>query len=404
MQSFFAWRYFRSKKSTNTINIIAWISVVAIGVGAAALIIVLSVFNGFEDMVKSLYADFYADIRIAPATGKRFVADAALRKKIQAVQGVAVITSVVEEKALLRNGDMQSIVTVKGIDAAYTKVNAIQQHLVRGQFATGNIDQPGLVLGAGVENAIGLGFEDAALPLTLYVPDKKARTIAQLEGLNSYQTVYAGTFLVQQEFDNKYVFTNIDFLRYMLDMPAEAVSAVEVHCANASVDKVQASLQQALGSAFLVETRFEQNKSLFKIMRSEKWIIYAMLSLILVVAAFNMIGALTMLVLEKQKDIAVLKAMGASANWIQGIYLREGLLLATIGGGAGMLLAAIVCWAQVKFKLIALQGNSFLIDYYPVKMIWEDFLLVGITIVVIALLASWLPSRKASVQNFSLKS
>ena len=404
MQSFFAWRYFRSKKSTNTINIIAWISVVAIGVGAAALIIVLSVFNGFEDMVKSLYADFYADIRIAPATGKRFVADAALCKKIQAVQGVAVITSVVEEKALLRNGDMQSIVTVKGIDAAYTKVNAIQQHLVRGQFATGNIDQPGLVLGAGVENAIGLGFEDAALPLTLYVPDKKARTIAQLEGLNSYQTVYAGTFLVQQEFDNKYVFTNIDFFRYMLDMPAEAVSAVEVHCANASVDKVQASLQQALGSAFLVETRFEQNKSLFKIMRSEKWIIYAMLSLILVVAAFNMIGALTMLVLEKQKDIAVLKAMGASANWIQGIYLREGLLLATIGGGAGMLLAAIVCWAQVKFKLIALQGNSFLIDYYPVKMIWEDFLLVGITIVVIALLASWLPSRKASVQNFSLKS
>lgn len=404
MQSFFAWRYFRSKKSTNTINIIAWISVVAIGVGAAALIIVLSVFNGFEDMVKSLYADFYADIRIAPATGKRFVADAALLKKIQAVEGVTATTTVVEEKALLRNGDMQSIVTVKGIDEAYTKVNAIQQHLVRGQFATGNIDQPGLVIGAGVENAIGLGFEDAALPLTLYVPDKKARTIAQLEGLNSYQTVYAGTFLVQQEFDNKYVFTNIDFLRYMLDMPAEAVSAVEVHCANASVDKVQASLQEALGSAFLVETRFEQNKSLFKIMRSEKWIIYAMLSLILVVAAFNMIGALTMLVLEKQKDIAVLKAMGASAQWVQGVFLREGLLLAAIGGGAGMLLATIICWAQVQFKLIALKGNSFLIDYYPVKMIWEDFLLVGITIVVIALLASWLPSRKASVQNFSLKS
>lgn len=404
MQLFFAWRYFRSKKSTNTINIIAWISVVAIGVGAAALIIVLSVFNGFEDMVKSLYADFYADIRIAPATGKRFVADATLLKKIQAVKGVEATTTVVEEKALLRNGDMQSIVTVKGIDAAYTRVNAIQKHIVRGQFTTGNIDQPGLVIGAGVENAIGLGFEDAALPLTLYVPDKRARTIAQLEGLNSYQTVYAGTFLVQQEFDNKYVFTNIDFLRYMLDMPAEAVSAIEVHCVNQSIENVKTGLQQVLGSAFVVETRFEQNKSLFKIMRSEKWIIYAMLSLILVVAAFNMIGALTMLVLEKQKDIAVLKAMGASANWIQGIYLREGLLLATIGGGAGMLLAAIVCWAQVKFKLIALQGNSFLIDYYPVKMIWEDFLLVGITIVVIALLASWLPSRKASMQQFSLKS
>jgi lipoprotein-releasing system permease protein len=404
MQSFFAWRYFRSKKSTNTINLIAWISVVAIGVGTAALIIVLSVFNGFEDMVKRLYADFYADIRIVPASGKSFVADAVLRKKIQAVNGVAATTAVVEEKALLRNGDMQSIVTIKGIDTAYTKVNAIQKHVVRGQFAVGNMDQPGLVIGAGVENAIGLGFEDAALPLTLYVPDKKARTITSLEGLNSYQTMYAGTFLVQQEFDNKYVFTNVGFLRYMLDMPAEAVSAIEVYCGNQVIEKVQANLQQVLGSAFVVETRFEQNKGLFKIMRSEKWIIYAMLSLILVVAAFNMIGALTMLVLEKQKDIAVLKAMGASAQWVQGIFLREGLLLAAMGGGVGMLLAAVVCWAQVQFKLIALQGNSFLIDYYPVKMIWEDFLLVGITIVVIALLASWLPSRKASMQSFSLKS
>lgn len=404
MQSFFAWRYFRSKKSTNTINLIAWISVVAIGVGAAALIIVLSVFNGFEDMVKSLYADFYADIRIVPAKGKSFVADAALRKKIQAIEGVSSSTAVVEEKALLRNGDMQSIVTVKGIDSDYAKVNAIQKHLVRGQFTTGNIDQPGLVIGAGVENAIGLGFEDAALPLTLYVPDKKSNTISSLEGLNSFQTVYAGTFLVQQEFDNKYVFTNIDFLRYMLDMPVDAVSAIELHCGLQDMDKVKAKLQQALGNAFLVETRFEQNKSLFKIMRSEKWIIYAMLSLILVVAAFNMIGALTMLVLEKQKDIAVLKAMGASAQWVQGVFLREGLLLAAIGGGAGMVLATIICWAQVQFKLIALKGNSFLVDYYPVKMIWQDFLLVGITIVVIALLASWLPSRKASIQSFSLKS
>jgi lipoprotein-releasing system permease protein len=167
---------------------------------------------------------------------------------------------------------------------------------------------------------------------------------------------------------------------------------------------VKKKIQEILGNTFLVQTRYEQNQSLFTVMQIEKWVIYAILSLILVVAAFNMIGALTMLVLEKQKDIAVLQAMGANQNRIKGIFLSEGLLLAGLGAVSGMVLAAIICGMQERFQLIKLGGNTFIIDYYPVKMHLADFVLVAGTVFVIAVLAAYIPAKKASVQSFSLKS
>jgi lipoprotein-releasing system permease protein len=167
---------------------------------------------------------------------------------------------------------------------------------------------------------------------------------------------------------------------------------------------VQDALQSQLGKDFVVQTRYQQNRSLYAVMRSEKWVIYAILSLILVVAAFNMIGALTMLVLEKRSDISVLHALGGTRGFIQKIFLSEGLLLALIGGGTGMLLALIIALLQQKFHLIPLQGGSFLIDYFPVTLNPGDFVLVGITVVVIAFVASWIPARKAAQQQFLLRS
>jgi lipoprotein-releasing system permease protein len=188
-----------------------------------------------------------------------------------------------------------------------------------------------------------------------------------------------------------------------LSMADDEFSAIEVKV-NGDPNKIKNELQAAIGNNFRVETRYEQNRSLYAVMQVEKWVIYGILSLILVVAAFNMIGALTMLVLEKQKDIAVLQAMGANEQMVQRIFLSEGMLLAGIGGGAGILLAMFFCWIQVTFKPIKLTGNTFIIDYYPVKMVPVDFLLVIGTILFIALIAAWLPSRKASLQLFSLKS
>jgi lipoprotein-releasing system permease protein len=189
----------------------------------------------------------------------------------------------------------------------------------------------------------------------------------------------------------------------MLNMSADEYSAIELKV-NDDPDKIKKALQAHLGNQFRVETRYEQNRSLYAVMQVEKWVIYGILSLILLVAAFNMIGALTMLVLEKQKDIAVLKAMGASEPKVQGIFLGEGLLLAGVGGATGLLIASLICWLQLHFKWIKLGGDTFIIDYYPVKMIPGDFVLVIITILVIALIAAWIPARKASMEQISLKS
>jgi lipoprotein-releasing system permease protein len=404
MNLLFAWRYFRSGKSTNAINIIAWISMMAIGVGAAALIIILSVFNGFEDLVKGLYTDFYADMRIVPATGKTFHIPSGKIQEIKNTKGVATVSFVAESKAVLK-GALQSIVTIKGVDDQYTSITNINTpiHIPRGKFDLGTVADPKLVVGAGIENAAGLDVERPLYGATIYMPNRDAARLTADDGLNAFNVLPSGTFKVQQDFDNSYVFSNLGFVKYMLGMQADEFSAIEMKVPdNAAAVKKQ--LQAELGKDFVVETRYEQNKSLYAVMQVEKWVIYGILSLILIVAAFNMVGALTMLVLEKQKDIAVLKAMGANDQMIRKIFLSEGVLLAGMGGGAGIVLASVICWIQIKFKLIKLGGDTFIIDYYPVKMSAADFFLVIITILFIAILAAWIPSRKASAQLFSLKS
>ena len=408
MNFLFSWRYFKSKKSTNAINIIAWISVVAIAVGAAALIIVLSVFNGFEDLVKGLYGDFYADARIAPSKGKVLQLTAQQIATIQQTKGVADVSLLAEEKALLKNGDNQTSVFVKGVDDNFIKVNALSKYIIRGKFDIGNTEAPKIVIGAGIESATAIYVENSIEAATLYLPNKKSTSLNNLnDAFNSYNVFATGTFLVQQEFDNKYIFTNLAFMKYMLDMQANEYSSVEIKLhstSNNEIKKITEALQKSLGNNYFVQTRYQQNQSLYTVMKMEKWIIYGILSLILLVAAFNMIGALTMLVLEKQKDIAVLKAMGANNQIIKNIFLTNGLLLATIGGTSGIAIASLICWLQVQFKIIKLGGGSFVIDYYPVQLQLFDFALVSITIFIIALIAAYLPARKASRQLFSLKS
>ncbi|HEX8332505.1 MAG TPA: FtsX-like permease family protein [Segetibacter sp.] len=405
MTLLFAWRYFKAKKSTNAINIISWISVLAIAVGAAALIIVLSVFNGFEGLVKSLYADFYADVRIGTPANKFISLTPQQLSAIRKVEGVQQISLIVEEKAVLVNESYQSIIFLKGVDAAYPQVSGLAKHVVRGKFELGKADEPFLVLGGGIANAVGVDPGRSIRPLTVYLPNRQATSFSGMEALNSYNADVSGSFILQQDFDNKYAITNLDFLKYMLNLGADEYTSAEVKIMDVTqMDDVKERLQELLGKNYNVQTRYQQNQSLYTVMQIEKWVIYGILSLILVVAAFNMIGALTMLVLEKQKDIAVLKAMGANKNLIQKIFLSEGFVIAGIGGGAGIILATCICLIQIKFKLVKLAGGSFIIDYYPVQMVPTDFILVVTTVFIIALLAAWIPARKASLQLFTLKS
>jgi lipoprotein-releasing system permease protein len=400
----FTWRYFKAKKSTNAVNIIAWVSISAITVGTASLIIVLSVFNGLEQLVQSLYSAFYTDIRISALKGKFISVPEKDLHYLKGLPGISGYSLTLEDKAMLQYNNNQQIVVLKGVDSNFRNINGIAQNISKGRFELGTADHPEAVLGSGVENALGLESDRSLQPLLAYMfrngPGIKAEDPES--AVHSEALAPAGAFRIQSDFDNKYVLTNLAFLQQMLGLDSNRYSAIEISCrAPASVNDVKNSLVQHFGSSYKIETRYEQNQTLFHVMRMEKWVIYAVLTLILVVAAFNMVGALTMLVLEKKKDIQVLKALGADNRYIQRIFLSEGLLLALLGAGGGVLLALLLCWAQVHFRLVPLQGN-FLIDYYPVKLVPGDFLLVGATILVVALLASWLPSRRAAGEKFSL--
>lgn len=405
MNFLFAWRYFKSKKSTNAINIISWISVVAIAVGAASLIIVLSVFNGFEGLVKSMYGDFYPDLRVSPKTGKYMELSAAQLKKLHKIESIRDFSLVISEKSLLI-GEYQATPIVKGVDSCYQRVVHVDRHIENnGRYELGDKLHPLLVLGGGIANSTGADIR-AESPMVIYLPNRNATNRTQMQtALNSYEIRVSGIFRIQEGFDNNYAFTNIDFVRYMVEVPPNHYTELAIAIQpDADLFDVQKRIRRELGGKYLVETRFQQNQSLFTVMQMEKWIIYIILTIILVIAAFNMVGALTMLVLEKRKDIAILKALGANNQTIQRIFMTEGFILGGVGGLIGMFLAFLICFVQEKFHLLKLEGSSFVVDYYPVKMHLSDFLLVGLTVFLVALLAAWVPARKAALKEFSLKS
>lgn len=403
----FAWRYFKAKKTTNAINIIAWVSVGAITLITAAFIVLLSVFNGFEGLVRSLYSSFYPDIRIVPASGKTMLVSEQQLKQISSLADIKSFSRIVEEKALLQNQELQTIVFLKGVDEHYASVTEVSQKIIRGQFNLGSAEKPGIVLGSGIENAVAVDVEKSIYPMTIYL----FRRGVNVNVIDPYQSFAAdniigtGTFFIQQDIDSKYAITNIDFMKSMLGLKPDECGGIEIALHDSrQMDVVQKKLQSFFGKGYVVETRYQQNKSLFSVMRMEKWAIYGILTLMLVVAAFTMIGALTMLVMEKHKDIQLLKAVGANNNFVQRIFLSEGLLLGSIGVIAGILLGLLLCWAQVKYHLVPIQGGTFLIDHYPVKVSAADITLIATTVLLVALLASWFPSRRAALEKVELKS
>jgi lipoprotein-releasing system permease protein len=401
----FAWRYFKAKKSTNAINIISSVSVLAILIGTAALIIILSAFNGFESLVKSLYSSFYSDLRVSAQKGKVINLTEEQIKKIRSLPGVKAASLVAEDRALLQNHELQTVVMVKGVDDQYPKVSNLPTKLVRGRYELGTAEQPRAVMGVGIENAIGVLADRMLMPLTVYMPRKGVTDMQNpLEALSEGMLVPAGSFAVQMEFDNKYVMTNLDFARQYLSYGPDEYSSVELAADQQErIPEIKQALQRMLGTAFKVEDRFEQNRTLYTTINLEKWAIYSIFTLILLVASFNMVGALSMLVLEKKKDIQVLRAMGASKSLVMKIFIAEGLVLAGIGALGGVLLALLLYYLQVNYKLVPLQGDSFLIDYYPVKLVWRDFVLVVTTALGIGFLASWFPAYRASRQAFELR-
>ena len=386
---------------------IAWISMLAIVVISAAFIILLSVFNGFEGLVKSLYSTFYTDLRIIPASGKIMTINSGHVSRLRSIPDIRNFTFVVEEEALLQNQDITTPVFIKGVDSNYKYVTGVSDKMIRGEFDLGTADHPAIVLGSGIENAIAVESDRNIFPLTAYMFRRgvNINVVDPLQAFAAENVTTSGTFFIQQDIDNKYAITNVSFVKRMMAMKENEYGAIEIALNDRqAAEQVKEQLQRIFSKGYKVETIYEQNKSLYSVMTLEKWAIYGVLTLMLIVATFTMVGALTMLVLEKQKDIQVLKSMGAARQLVQKIFLTEGLLLAAIGTVSGMLLAIIICWAQVKYNLVPIEGGTFLIDHYPVTLLPLDFLIVFVTVMIIAFTASWFPSRKAALQPIELRS
>jgi len=401
----FAWRYLWAGQTTQAIHIIAWVSVSAIMVGTASLIVILSAFNGFERLVHSLYGAYYADLRIEPSAVRLANLPPGLKDSIRRNPSVQDFCEVVEQKGMLRQGEYQVFVQVKGVDRAYPQVSGLPGKLVRGSYATGDVERPQAVLGVGVENAVGVLSDRSLTTLSLYMPRAGATDLSDpMASLSQGEVMPVGSFAIQPEFDNKVLVTNLAFVRQQTQLGEGDCTAYEISLRpGADAVVAQKEISRLLGAGFKVLDRYAQNENLYATIRLEKWAIYTIFSLILLVAAFNMIGALSMLVLEKRRDIQVLEAMGAGPGLIRGIFISEGFLLTAIGMVAGMVVAVCLCWLQDQYGLVPLEGRSFLIDRYPVDLRYQDFLLVGGTAMTIGLLACWFPATGAARQPLQLR-
>jgi lipoprotein-releasing system permease protein len=401
----FAWRYFKGKKSTQAIQVIAWVSMLAMAVGTAALIIVLSVFNGFESFIKNLYSNFYPEIRITARAGKTFQDHDQLLVSIRKNPSVKVAAKCLEEKMLLSYNDFQAFATLKGIDSNYDHVTDISSKIMEGDMELFSpSDMIPVTMGIGVSNRLGAGVE-AGLPIKAYSFKGAGSLTDPASAYQSQLLSVRGVFMLQEDIDNQYVLAPLTAIQSLVEKP-NALSSIEISLnKGAKANEVKQQLQQALKNDSLqIETRFEQNKTLYFILSSERWFVYAFLTLILCIASFNMVGSLSMLVIEKEKDIAILKAMGMMPGQIAHIFLSTGILLATIGAGMGALIALVICLLQQHFGFVKLgSGDSFLVDAYPVELHVADFVLVMGTVVCIAAIASLIPSRKAAQKAIELR-
>jgi lipoprotein-releasing system permease protein len=399
----FAKRYLVSKKSSNAVNIISWVSMLGILVGAGGLILVLSVFNGFEGLVVSLYNSFNPDFTVTAKIGKSFTPDSTKMVELKSLGGIRAVSKVIEENVLLTHNEMQYIATVKGVELNYGSISGIDSAIYDGEFLLNDGKQNFAVLGVGISQSLQINFLDPLSFIMLYIPKKgKTSVINPEDAFNRDLIKPSGSFAIQSEFDSKYVFVPLDFARELTGYQTEVSSLDIALNKNADAEVLQSQIEKIFGENFEIKNRLQQNETLYKVMKTEKWAVYAILTLILIIAAFNIIGSLSMLVIEKKKDISILKTMGADDSLIAKIFLYEGMLLAFIGCAVGFAIAITIIFLQKKFELLKIGGGSFVIDAYPVDLRIGDLVLVFFTVMVIGIVAAWLPSRRASRSSFEM--
>ena len=391
---FIAYRYLFSKKKINAINVITAIAMLGFGVGGFAMVVVLSTFNGFENIVEATINNYDPDIKITAKGKKTFIYNNSLKSKVEQEIAVINVSKSLEEKVVIKYDQHQEIAKIKGVDSDF-EASKFDSLMVIGNFMLGDTARSFGVFGGGLANKLNL-FPGSPELITVFVPrrDVAYNSLNPMASLSSKYLRASGIFIVHEEIDGETFITSLDFAQDLLSYP-NSISSLELSIdQNTDPTVVKESLQELLGSEWEVKTRRELNELIYKIFSSEKWFTFAILSLVLIISSFNIFGSLIMLVLDKKNDISILKSMGTTEQTIRRVFMWQGSYIAIIGGGVGVLLASVLVWSQEYFGWFTMD-NAMVLEY-PVELLLNDVLLTFGTVVLLGYLISIYPARKAS--------
>lgn len=391
---FIAQRYLFSKKSHHTINIISIVSMCGVAVGTMALICVLSVLNGFEHMVQDSFTSFDPDLKITSQQGRVFDLDTEAWRKVRTLDGVDVFSEVFSGNVLAGFNGRQTPVQIKGVSANYATMTGVKTLMVDGSFTLRGGAGHSAVVGVGVANTLSLGV-DFVSPITLFVPKRNSKVnLARPENaFIQYNLFVSGVFAANQpEYDDEIVFVPIELGQQLFDYSSSEVSSVELklHTPDNS-DKIQSTIQTLLGNTFLVENRYQQQADFYRILQIEKWITFLILAFILLIATCNIIGSLSMLMINKQQDIDLFFNLGADNKIVQFLFLLEGWMISVYGALIGLVVGIVLCLIQQYIGIIKM-GEGFVVENYPVVLQWGDVFLVFFTVIILGLLLASYPA------------
>lgn len=392
---YIARRYLFSKKSHNAINIISMVCVCGVVVATIAVVCALSVYNGFNDLVAGMFSSFDPELKISPRTGKVFDPTTAEFQKVKQLPDIAWFGEVLQDNALVRYHDRQDIAVIKGVDENFSHLTLIDSILIDGSFILKDEVADYATLGVGLSAKLGAkpGF---ASPLEIYVPkrDEKVNLSNPASSFNQEYAYIGGVFLInQQVYDEGYMILPISLVRQLLKYDKE-VSSIELKLADGvDISSAKKQIKALLGDRFIVQDRYEQQEASFKMMQVEKWMTFLILSFILAIALFNVVGSLSMLMIEKKDDVRTLQNMGADDKLVRRIFLFEGWMISGFGAVIGIVIGLVLCLLQQHFGFIKLgqTAGAFIIDAYPVRVVFTDLLVAFITVAAIGLMAAWYP-------------
>lgn len=392
-------RYLFGKKSTNAINIISGISILGISIGTAALVLVMSVLNGFEDLIKGLISSFNPDIKITLVEGKTFENKVDLYTRLSHIPYVKAVIPYLEETAMLEYKGVTDFATLRGVDSNFIHFSGMNEKMEEGKFELKKASGYAAVAGLGIRNKLAISIDDPFALLTAYMPDQEGSTFRPFK---KRVLSPAGVFSIQHDYDSKYVFVDIGFMQDLLSKENQ-ISGYEIRLSDYLKKKeVEKSISMIMGIDYKTQDRYQQDAAFYKLMKLEKWISYAILSFVLVLVAFNIEGALWMIVLDKKKDIMVMKAMGMKNRSVKKIFLHTGMWIVGLGILVGFTIAIIFYFLQQQFGIVPIP-EGFLVDRYPIDMRWFDFVVVTLTVLAIGYIASYFPARKAALLDEQIR-